>query len=368
VTGAGGEDELRGLERVELEWRSALDLELIGTGAYMPLRGFMTSEDYSSVLERMRLSSGEPWTLPITLAAPREEARKLREGDDIALYYAERAMGLLNLEEKYSYDKRREAELVYRTKAPEHPGVRRLYSQGELLLGGRIELITRLEHSSFREYRLEPRETRRIFEERGWRSIVGFQTRNPIHRAHEYITKCALEMVDGLFVHPLIGQTKEDDIPARIRMECYKAMIKHYYPAERVLLGIFPCAMRYAGPREAVFHALVRRNYGCTHFIVGRDHAGVKGFYDPFDAQRLFSEFEPGELGITPLFFDQVFYCRRCGHMASPKTCPHSKAERLSLSGSRMRELLENSEPLPPEISRPEISEILMARERGDAR
>lgn len=359
----GEPEEFQGLERIRLGHRAVLDAELIATGAYSPLEGFMTSDDYTKVVEEMFLASYIPWTLPITLPVRSEEASRLKEGDDIALVGsggAEGFLAILHLEEKYTYDKEREAELVYKTSDPAHPGVRRLLQQGDILLGGRIDLVKRRVYSDYRGYRLDPSDTRRIFSDRGWKTVVGFQTRNPMHRAHEYITKCALEMVDGLFIHPLVGETKEDDIPAETRMKCYRALVDNYYPAERTVLGVFPAAMRYAGPREAVFHALVRKNYGCTHFTVGRDHAGVGDYYGTFDAQRIFYDFEPCEIGIVPLFFEHVFYCRGCGHMASLKTCPHSPDSRVFLSGTKVRELLSRGELLPPEFTRPEVARILV--------
>jgi sulfate adenylyltransferase len=302
-----GDDELEGLEKASIDYRTALDIELIGTGAYSPLEGFMTSDDYNSVLEKMCLSNYVPWSIPITLPVSSDTATKLKEGDDIALVHSDGGddfLGVLHLEEKFSYDKEREAELVYKTKDMAHPGVSYLFSQGDVLLGGKIDLVKRIDYKDFLEYRFDPAETRQIFSDLGWHTVAGFQTRNPIHRAHEYITKCALEMVDGLFIHPLIGSTKNDDIPANTRMKCYKTVIDHYYPKDRTILGIFPAAMRYAGPREAVFHALVRKNYGCTHFTVGRDHAGVGNYYGTFDAQEIFYEFEACEIGIVPLFLD----------------------------------------------------------------
>jgi sulfate adenylyltransferase len=354
--------EEKGMETVDLDNRSSLDLELIGTGAYSPLEGFMTQNDYESVVDKIRLADYTPWSIPITLSVNSKKASTLEEGDDIALVRKKdnSVMGILYLEEKYSFDKKKEAENVYKTSDPAHPGVKSLYNRGDILLGGKIDLVRRVDYEDFLEYRLDPAQTRKLFTERGWRSIVGFQTRNPIHRAHEYIQKCALEMVDGLFIHPLVGETKKDDIPADVRMKCYKTMLENYYPADRVLLGIFPAAMRYAGPREALFHALVRKNYGCTHFTVGRDHAGVGNYYGTFDAQNIFYEFEPCEIEIVPLLFEHVYYCKRCGHMTSLKSCPHNKEDWVSLSGSKVRKLLDKKQPLPPEFTRPEVAEILI--------
>lgn len=354
-------DELKGLERIDIDKRAALDLELIATGAYSPLEGFMTSDDYTAVVERMRLSDYIPWSLPITLPVKEENSKGLEVGDSIVLSYNDgEVLGLLHLEEKYGYNKKWEAEKVYRTTDRDHPGVEYLFNQGEINLGGKIELVKRMGYTDFKEYRFDPADTRQMFSDFGWRTVVGFQTRNPIHRAHEYLTKCALEMVDGLFIHPLVGATKSDDIPGDLRMKCYRAMIDHHYPPDRALLGLFPAAMRYAGPREAIFHALVRKNYGCTHFTVGRDHAGVGNYYGTYDAQKIFYEFEPCEIGIVPLFFEHVFYCKECGHMASLKTCAHSQDKRVFLSGTKVREILAKKEVLPPEFTRPEVAKILI--------
>jgi sulfate adenylyltransferase len=349
------------LPTVRLSPRLVSDLELIAVGACSPLSGFMTSADYESVLQHMRLANGTPWSLPITLAVSPEEAEKLREGSEVALEDEEgQRLAVLTLEEKYGYDKEREATLVYRTTDTAHPGVAALYRQSEVLLGGEIQVLQRPRHGDFDRYRLDPAQTRAAFRERGWRAVVGFQTRNPVHRAHEYIQKCALEMVDGLLLHPLVGETKEGDISADVRMRCYEALLENYYPQDRVLLSVLPAAMRYAGPREAIFHALVRKNYGCSHFIVGRDHAGVGSYYGHYDAQHIFQEFEPGELGITPLNFDSTFYCRRCATIVSQKTCAHDEADRLNLSGTQVREMLRAGEAPPPEFSRPEVARILV--------
>ena len=355
------ESELKGLDTVEIDLGTTLDLELIATGAYSPLEGFMRSDDYTAVVERMRLSDYIPWSLPITLSVSEDKAKKLEVGDDIALSYnGGEVLGLLSLEEKYGFNKKWEAENVFKTADTDHPGVAYLMSKGDVNLGGKIQLVKRMKYSDYGEYRFDPADTRGIFSDLGWRTVVGFQTRNPIHRAHEYVTKCALEMVDGLFINPLVGSTKSDDIPADTRMKCYKAIIEHYYPKDRTLLGLFPAAMRYAGPREAVFHALVRKNYGCTHFTVGRDHAGVGNYYGTFDAQKIFYEFEPCEIGIIPLFFEHVFYCKECGHMASMKTCDHSQDKRVFLSGTKVRELLAKNEMLPLEFTRPEVAKVLI--------
>ncbi|MCH8195819.1 MAG: sulfate adenylyltransferase, partial [Chloroflexi bacterium] len=322
----------RTLKQVPLDSTAVSDLELIAIGGFSPLTGFMGSADYLRVVDDARLANGLVWSLPITLGVTREQAAEITEGREVALTDGGAPLALMRVDEVYGYDKRREAENVYRTTDEAHPGVARLYQQGEMLLAGEIRLI---EHPAstrvFPEHQLPPARSRAAFAERGWRRIVAFQTRNPIHRAHEYIQKCALEVVDGLFVHPLVGETKGGDISAEVRMNSYLKLMSLYYPAGRTLLGVFPAAMRYAGPREAIFHAIVRKNYGCTHFIVGRDHAGVGDYYGTYDAQRIFDDFAPEELEITPLFFEHTFYCTLCGGMASAKTCPHGAEHHVTL-------------------------------------
>ncbi len=346
--------------QVQLTSMAASDLEMIAVGAFSPLTGFMTKDDYDSVIDDMRLSGGLPWTIPVTLPVDEDTAEGLKVGQEVALVHGGHLRGIMTIAEKFPASREREAREVYRTTEEAHPGVARLYRHGSWLLGGEVFMLNRPENVEFPELRHEPAQARRMFASRGWRRIVAFQTRNPIHRAHEYIQKTALEIVDGLFVHPLVGETKADDIPADVRIESYRAILRDYYPADRVLLGVFPAAMRYAGPREAIFHAIARKNYGCTHFIVGRDHAGVGNYYGTYDAHHIFDEFEPGELGITPLFFDYAFFCKKCGAVVSAKTCPHSKEDWVYLSGSQVREMLERGEMLPEEFTRPEVSRVLM--------
>jgi len=355
----------RSLPKLALSVRSLSDLEMIAVGAFSPLTGFMTRRDYEGVVKEMHLADGLAWSLPITVSAGREEARGL-EGKQVALTdEAGEALAVMDVAEAFDYDKQREARLVYRTEEEAHPGVAALYAQSEVLLGGPVRLFKRQQHGDFLQHRRDPKETRAAFAQRGWKTVVGFQTRNPVHRAHEYIQKCALETVDALLLHPLVGATKDDDIPAAVRMACYEALLEGYYPNDRVLLSVLPAAMRYAGPREAIFHALVRKNYGCSHFIVGRDHAGVGAYYGTYDAQRIFGEFRPEELGIAPMFFENSFYCRACGSMGTAKTCPHGDDEHVSLSGTRVRQLLAQGEMPPPEFSRPEVARILIAASGG---
>jgi sulfate adenylyltransferase len=346
--------------RVTLNEVGLADLEMIAIGAYSPLTGFLGQADYERVVEEMRLADGTLWSLPITLPVSESRAEMLREGEPVGLYNASGALvGLLELRERYTYDQRHEAAQVYRTTAQEHPGVARLYQQGPVLLGGDVWLLEQ-PASSFPRLAYTPAATRAHFAERGWQTIVGFQTRNPVHRAHEYLQKAALELVDGLLLHPLVGATKDDDVPADTRVRSYEVLLEGYYPRDRVLLAAYPAAMRYAGPREAILHAISRQNYGCTHFIVGRDHAGVGNYYGTYDAQRLFDTLQPGDLAITPLKFEHTFYCKTCGNMASTRTCPHTSDHHLVLSGTRVREMLRSGTLPPPEFTRPEVAKVLI--------
>ena len=354
--------EAQSLPKIDLDVRQISDLELIAIGAVSPLEGFMGRADYESVVHKMRLANGLPFSVPVTLAVASEQAASLKPGTKAALTDdAGTVLAILTVSETFSYDKQAEAQNVYRTTDAAHPGVAAVLAQPDMLVGGAVEVLELPAHTDFPEYYLTPAQTRAYFAEKGWKTVVGFQTRNPVHRAHEYLQKVALEMTDGLLLHPLVGQTKGDDIPADVRMKCYRVLLDNYYPLDRTLLSVNPAAMRYGGPREAIFHAIIRKNYGCTHFIVGRDHAGVGNYYGTYDAQNIFDEFTPEEIGIVPLKFEHTFWCNKCEGMASNKTCPHTPADRVSLSGTKVREMLRAGEIPPMEFTRPEVAEVLIA-------
>jgi sulfate adenylyltransferase len=349
--------EAETLPEVSVSAKEAADAVLVAVGAYSPLEGFMDRETYRSVLHTMHLPDGLPWTLPVTVAVTAEQARTLGPGARVALRRAD-FLAVLEVTEVYCRDPEEEARAVFGTTDAAHPGVARLRRESPWALAGPVWVVQR-PRSPFAALERDPAHTRAHFAEAGWRTVTAFQTRNPIHRAHEYLHKCALEVTDGLFLHPLVGETKDDDVPAEVRMRAYEVLLRLYYPKERVVLAVFPAAMRYAGPREAVFHALVRKNYGCTHMLIGRDHAGVGGFYDPYAAHRIFDRFDPGKLGIVPVFFGEAFYCRRCDAMATDRSCPHPAEARLNPSGTWVRQLLRSGQLPPPQVIRPEVAEVL---------
>ncbi|HPO16813.1 MAG TPA: sulfate adenylyltransferase [Candidatus Hydrogenedentes bacterium] len=356
------------MSKIKVDTYTAFDIDCIAKGMFSPLKGFMNEEQTRNALDRMCLRPGIPWTIPILLSVSQADADRLTEGSEVAIEDDRGDLvAILHLAEKFSVDKTELSEKVYRTTDPAHPGVAYTLSLGPVFLAGDLDVLKARE-IEFQEYNLTPVETRAVFEERGWKRIVAFQTRNPIHRAHEYLTKCALEVCDGLLIHPLMGTTKSDDIPGEVRMECYQALLEKYYPKDHALLSIMPVNMRYAGPREAIMHSIVRKNYGCTHFIVGRDHAGVGSYYGTYDAHYIFDEFDPKELGITPLFFDHSFFCKACGNMASIKTCPHGKEDHVFLSGTKVREMLGRGEEPPVEFTRHEVAQILIRWATGAAK
>lgn len=350
------------LPRLTLDARELADLELIAIGAASPLTGFLGSADYHRVLAEMRLADGTVWPLPFTLAVETETRASLTLNQEAALVDdAGRLWGTIAITDLYERDPLAEAQAVYGTTDAAHPGVAYLLARPRWLIGGAVHVLPLPEDLPFSRHRLTPAALREEIAARGWTRIAGFQTRNPMHRAHEHLTKLALEVTDGLVIHPLIGETKQDDVPAAVRFRAYEALVDRYYPAARTILAAFPAAMRYAGPREAVFHAIARKNYGITHLIVGRDHAGVGAFYAPTDAQTIFDRFTPDDIGVTPLTLDPTFFCTICDTTASTRTCPHDASARLELSGTNVRELLRRGDPLPGKFSRPEVAEILRA-------
>lgn len=354
-------EKAKTLPVIKLDERTESDVELIAVGAFSPLKGFMNEKDYLRVVREMRLENGLPWSVPVTLAVSEEQGKTIQPGQQVALQAQDgRLVAVLEITDTYRPDKEQEAREVYRTTEDKHPGVAYVKSTGPVYVGGEIRVLERPQAPLFPAYHRDPAQTRALFEERGWSRVVGFQTRNPIHRAHEYITKTALEICDGLLIHPLVGATKSDDIPADVRMRCYEVLLEKYYPKDRAVLSIYPAAMRYGGPREAIFHAIARKNYGCSHFIVGRDHAGVGSYYGTYDAQKLFEAFAPGELGITPLNFENAFFSKTVGAMGTAKTAPGDASTQVNLSGTKVRELLLAGELPPVEFSRPEVAQILI--------
>ncbi len=359
-------EKAKALVAITLDERAAADVENIAVGAFSPLKGFMTSKDYLRVVREMRLENGLVWSVPITLAVSQAQAESIRVGTDVTLRMPDgRNVAVLEVSDKFVPDKELEAREVYRTTEDKHPGVAYLKSSGEVYIGGEIRVLERPFAPEFPAYHRDPAQTRELFQSRGWSTVVGFQTRNPIHRAHEYITKCALEICDGLMIHPLVGATKSDDIPAPVRMKCYEVLLESYYPKDRAVLSVYPAAMRYGGPREAIFHAMARKNYGCSHFIVGRDHAGVGNYYGTYDAQKIFTQFSPSELGITPLNYENAFYSTAVGTMGTAKTAPGDASTQVSLSGTKVRDLLRAGQLPPPEFSRPEVAQILIESMRS---
>lgn len=356
-----GIKESKALAKVRLNSREVSDLIMLGIGAFSPLEGFMIKEDYEEVIHEMRLKDRLLWPIPITLAVSKEEASKIKEGQRIALLNSDKneIMASMLVEEKYSYDKRLEAVQVFKTDDLKHPGVEKIYKQGEVYLGGAVKVFSEGDYAQrFPEF-ARPAETRAIFVDKGWRTIAAFQTRNPMHRSHEYLTKIALEICDGLFIHPIVGKLKPGDIPADVRMKCYRALLANYFPEERVVLKVYPMEMRYAGPKEAILHAIIRQNFGCSHIIIGRDHAGVGSYYGIFDAQKIFDELNSGDLFIQPLKLDISFWCNKCGSMASTKTCPHAEEDHLLISGTKLRQMLEKGDRPPEQFSRKEVLDIL---------
>jgi sulfate adenylyltransferase len=348
---------------VRLNSRETSDLIMLAMGAFSPLDGFMREKDYLGVVNNMQMTDGTMWPIPITLSISKEQAKDLRVGDNIALVddESDELMGSMVIEEKFDYDKKHEAIQVFRTDDEQHPGVAKIYEQHDVYLGGPVKVFSEGPYPNmYGEHYARPAETRAIFEEKGWIRIAGFQTRNPIHRSHEYVTKIAMEVSDGVLIHPLVGKLKPGDIPADVRMKCYTTLIDKYYVKENVVLKVYPMEMRYGGPREALLHAIFRQNFGCSHLIIGRDHAGVGSYYGPFDAQKIFDEIPKDALQIKPLNIDWTFWCHGCGEMASMKTCPHGKEDRVLISGTKVREMLSNGEMPPEEFTRPEIGQILM--------
>jgi sulfate adenylyltransferase len=350
------------LPRVELTVRERCDLELLAVGAFSPLTGFMTKAEFDNVVDQMHLPTGEPWTVPITLSVSKEQAASIKEGSEVALHDPESGviLAILHVQQKFEHDRMRECMEVYLTSEDKHPGCSLILAQGEVCLGGPVDVISLPPHQDLLAYRWTPLQTRQEFDKRGWRRVVAFQTRNPCHRAHEYLQKAALEICDGLLLHPLVGETQKGDIPADVRMKTYEVMFDNYYPKDRVVLTVLPASMRYAGPREAILHAIMRKNYGVTHFIVGRDHAGVGSYYGTYDAQLIFDQFDPQAIGIMPLMFEHTFFCKKCDGMASNKTCPHGPADRVFLSGTKVRDMLKRGEAPPPTFTRPEVAAILI--------
>ena len=354
--------EAQSLPAITLSLREQFDLEMIAIGAFSPLTGFMGQTDFVSVCKNIRLANGVVWPIPVTLAPANEIAATIQVGKKYALKDDKaRVLGILTVTEKYAHDKALEIPNVYKTEDDKHPGVAAVKKQGDTCIAGPIDVIKTTYEPEFPEYRLPPAKTREAFAAKGWSTVSAFQTRNPIHRSHEYLTKVAQEMTDGLLIHPLVGETKSDDIPADTRMQCYTVLIDNYYNKDKTMLTVMPLAMRYAGPREAILHSLIRKNYGVSHFIVGRDHAGVGNYYGTYDAQKIFDQFDiPKEIGITILKFEHTAWCKTCEAVVSSKTCPHGPEHKIAPSGTKVRDMLKAGERPPMEFSRPEIADILI--------
>ncbi len=353
-------EEASEMKKLKITRDLAVDVMNIAHGVYSPIEGFLLADEFQHVLDNMRLPDDTPWTIPIVLDVNEEDIAGVSEGDSLALEVNGKILAVMEIEEIYGYDKKEYARKVFKTESTEHPGVLEVYSKKDLLLGGKITLLNHLE-SGFERYLLWPVETRVLFQEKGWRTVVGFQTRNAPHIGHEYLQKTALTFVDGLFINPVIGKKKRGDFRDDVILEAYKVLIEHYYPKDSAVMSVLLYNMRYAGPREAIFHAIMRKNFGCTHFVVGRDHAGVGNFYGPYEAQEIFREFP--DLGITPLFFKEFFYCRKCGGIVNERFCPHDESQKIRFSGTKMRKLILEGKRPPPELMRPEVVDVIMSFE-----
>jgi sulfate adenylyltransferase len=350
------------LTQVRMSSRETGDLIMMGIGGFTPLEGFMGYDDWKGVCDEMTMADGTFWPIPITLSTTKGQADSIKIGEDVALVDEETGeiMGVMTVREKYTIDKEYECKQIFKTTDLEHPGVAKVMSQGEVNLAGPVKVLSEGKFpAEFKGIYMRPAETRNAFEEKGWSTVAAFQTRNPMHRSHEYLTKIAIEICDGVFIHMLLGKLKPGDVPADVRMKAINALIENYYVKDTIMIGGYPLDMRYAGPREALLHAVFRQNYGCSHLIVGRDHAGVGDYYGPFDAQKIFDEIPKDALEIKPLKIDWTFYCYKCDGMASMKTCPHGKEDRLILSGTKLRKMLSDGEEVPEKFSRPEVLKIL---------
>lgn len=353
-------EEAKTLYRIKISSREFSDIVMLGMGSFSPLEGFITKKDYQGVVANMHLEDGVLWPIPVTLALGDKDASRIKEDDRITLYYEGLPMAVMDVEEKFVYDKKKEVKAVFGTDDPAHPGVRKVLSQGNTYIGGKIKVLSLGGYPEMFPELAFPEETRKIFGKNGWKTVAAFQTRNPMHRSHEYLAKIALEVCDGLFINPIVGKLKKGDIPADVRMKCYKVLIDNYFPKDKVVLKVYPMEMRYAGPKEAVLHAIIRQNFGCSHLIIGRDHAGVGDYYGPFDAQDIFDDITNEELEIKPLKLDWTFWCNVCEAMASMKTCPHEKEDRILISGTELRNMLSQGKVPPPEFTRKEVADILI--------